>query len=278
MDRESKARNLWVIAELNSQLFGINCAHVREMIVVPEVSKVPGTADCVRGVINLRGQVLPLLDLRKRLNMSSLQDENEALCELIDQRAGDHKRWLQELSDSVTQNREFTLTTDPHKCAFGCWYDSYKSDNLMVASFLERFDKPHKAIHALAVQVKELVTENKREQAEELIESARGGALESMLRLFQQFQELIRDTHREIAMVVNVGGRTIAASVDAIQSVEPMQADSQVELDKIVHFTTTGVVSHAARRAKDNALVLLIQAEQLWGDAQMRDLLPIAAD
>lgn len=278
MDHASRAQNLWVISEVKSQFFGISCANVREMVVVPAISRVPDTAACLRGVINLRGQVLPLLDLRKRLKMSSLSEDNEALCQLIDQRAQDHRRWLQELSDSVAQDREFTLTTDPHRCAFGKWYDAYKNDNLLVSSFMERFDKPHKAIHALAEQARQLVGAKKKQQAADLIESARQGVLATMMRLFQQFQDLIRDTHREIAVVVTVGGRTFAVSVDSIQSVEQLQTGSQVELNKIGQFAADGVVSHAARRTKENALVLLINSGALFDGSEFSEHLPAAAD
>ena len=89
--------------------------------------------------------------------MPSLKEENEALCQLMEQRAQDHKRWVQELADSVVQSRRFKLATDPHQCAFGKWYDTYKTDNLLMSSFLKEFDEPHKKIHGMAMTVTEMV-------------------------------------------------------------------------------------------------------------------------
>ena len=65
MDQATDAKMPWVIAQLNTRLFALNCAVVREMVIMPEVCEVPGVPDYVRGVINLRGRVTPLVDLRR---------------------------------------------------------------------------------------------------------------------------------------------------------------------------------------------------------------------
>jgi purine-binding chemotaxis protein CheW len=46
-------------------------------------------------------------------------DESLAFVAMLEQRKQDHKRWLDELAASVREARAFTLTTDPHACAFG---------------------------------------------------------------------------------------------------------------------------------------------------------------
>lgn len=59
----------WVIVKLAEQCYAISAHHVREMISLPEVTRVPHTDPSVRGVVNLRGQVMPLLDLRRKLGL-----------------------------------------------------------------------------------------------------------------------------------------------------------------------------------------------------------------
>lgn len=51
---------------MNARPFALICAVVREMVIMPEVCQVTGVPDYVRGVINLRGRVTPLVDLRRR--------------------------------------------------------------------------------------------------------------------------------------------------------------------------------------------------------------------
>jgi purine-binding chemotaxis protein CheW len=56
-----------VIFRIGSEEFAIDIIHAKEVVVRGEVTKVPGTASFVEGVMNLRGSLLPVMDLRKRL-------------------------------------------------------------------------------------------------------------------------------------------------------------------------------------------------------------------
>jgi len=58
-----------VVFLLAGELYGVDIHQVREIIRVPEVTRVPRTPDFVEGVINLRGSVIPVIDLRKRFLM-----------------------------------------------------------------------------------------------------------------------------------------------------------------------------------------------------------------
>ncbi|MFO7311277.1 MAG: chemotaxis protein CheW [Bacillota bacterium] len=58
-----------VVFRLAGELYGVDIHQVREIIRVPEITRVPRTPDFVEGVINLRGSVIPVLDLRKRFGM-----------------------------------------------------------------------------------------------------------------------------------------------------------------------------------------------------------------
>jgi hypothetical protein len=155
----------WAIVELKNQCFALATQDVREMLVIPDIVRVPNMPDYIRGVINLRGRVMPLVDLRKRLGMASATEEVDGFCNLMTQREQDHRNWVAELEASVQGHREFKLTTDPHKCAFGKWYDTYQTDNAWIAALLKKFDKPHKKIHGVGLQVVQMVADGRFDQA-----------------------------------------------------------------------------------------------------------------
>ncbi len=48
------------------ETFGVPIAMVREIVRLPEITAVPNAADFIEGVINLRGKIVPVVDLRKR--------------------------------------------------------------------------------------------------------------------------------------------------------------------------------------------------------------------
>ena len=65
-----------VLFDLDSGHYGIDSRNVREIIRMQAITKVPGAPASVEGVINLRGKVTPVLDLRKRLGLPA-GDENK---------------------------------------------------------------------------------------------------------------------------------------------------------------------------------------------------------
>lgn len=58
-----------VIFDLASETYGVDIGLVREIIRMLEITCMPQTPDFVEGVINLRGKVIPVIDLRKRFGL-----------------------------------------------------------------------------------------------------------------------------------------------------------------------------------------------------------------
>lgn len=261
--RSNSASRLWVIAELHGQKFGFPCAAVREMVKVPTVAAVPGAPDYVRGVINLRGRTMPVVDLRRRRHMSSTSDETEQLCAALEARAADHQHWIDALELSVNEGREFTLATDPHQCAFGKWYDAYKTDNVVLSGLLRRFDAPHKKIHALAAEALRLLASGEADKVRQLIAGARSGVLAELQGLFAEFAQSLRSAQREIAVVLENEGYTFAVSVDSIVAVEPLAENSMEQMKQDLLRINDPVVHRVGRRIKSNDLVMPIEVSQI---------------
>jgi purine-binding chemotaxis protein CheW len=56
--------------QLGEEVFAVDVSHVREILEFTTVTKVPRTPDYMRGVINLRGSVVPVLDMRLKFGLS----------------------------------------------------------------------------------------------------------------------------------------------------------------------------------------------------------------
>jgi len=66
-----------VVFKLMDQEFGVSIEDVQEITRIPEqVDKVPGTPDFIIGMINLRGTVLPVLDMRLRFQMAAMEQND----------------------------------------------------------------------------------------------------------------------------------------------------------------------------------------------------------
>jgi purine-binding chemotaxis protein CheW len=58
---------------LGQEEYGVAVLKVREIIRVPEITRVPNTPIYVEGVINLRGKVIPIMSMRKRFNLGEIE-------------------------------------------------------------------------------------------------------------------------------------------------------------------------------------------------------------
>lgn len=67
---------------LGHEEYGVGILNVREIIGLMEITAVPHTQPHVRGVINLRGRVIPVLDLRLKFGMEA-QEYNERTCIIV---------------------------------------------------------------------------------------------------------------------------------------------------------------------------------------------------
>ncbi len=67
---------------LGKEEYGLGILNVREIIGVMEITAVPHTPDHIKGVINLRGRVIPVMDLRLRFGMEAAE-YNERTCIIV---------------------------------------------------------------------------------------------------------------------------------------------------------------------------------------------------
>jgi len=70
-----------VIFELSGEEFGVEIMQVSEIIPVSKITRIPQAPECVKGLINLRGKIIVVIDLNKRLGFSS--KETDSLSKII---------------------------------------------------------------------------------------------------------------------------------------------------------------------------------------------------
>jgi purine-binding chemotaxis protein CheW len=63
----------YLVFHLGREEFGVAVLQVREIMGLQEITEVPQTPDYVRGVINLRGKVVPVVDLRRKFRMAEAE-------------------------------------------------------------------------------------------------------------------------------------------------------------------------------------------------------------
>ena len=81
-DDEDTQKDRYLTFQLGQEVYGIDIRSVTEIIGFQKITPVPDMPDHIRGVINLRGQVIPVLDVRLRFRME-LREYQERTCIIV---------------------------------------------------------------------------------------------------------------------------------------------------------------------------------------------------
>ena len=74
----------WVTFRLENEKYGINVMQVQEVLRVTEIAPVPGAPGYVLGIINLRGNVVTVIDSRKRFGLEPIEMDDSTRIVIIE--------------------------------------------------------------------------------------------------------------------------------------------------------------------------------------------------
>ena len=264
MSSETSSHLPFVLFQIQSGLFAVNSENVHEIVILPKVVAVPNLPPEIRGVINLRGKVMHVVDLRMKLGLPSAKADLDELIQLLHDREQDHTNWLAELENCVRENRQFKLARDPHTCKFGKWYDTFQTNNNLLKMALKKMDEPHRIIHAAADEVLNLAHSGNERGALELLATRRSRELAGLSQLFEDSRRILLEHHRELAVVLGRGAKRLAISIDLMESVERIP---QEDIEPMSDSMPAGYGKsqwRIGKRAKTNQTILLLDEDSLF--------------
>lgn len=98
-DQPEGERTQWVTFSLEDEIYGIDVMRVQEVLPLSEIAPVPGAPPYVLGIINLRGNVVTVIDTRMRFGLPPREPDNASRIVVIE--AGDQVAGI--LVDSVAE-------------------------------------------------------------------------------------------------------------------------------------------------------------------------------
>lgn len=93
----------YVTFSLGEELFGVEVARTREILSLTPVTKVPQTPDYLLGVINLRGQVVPVVDMRLKLGLVAGEETEDTCIIVVDVQVDGETITVGALADAVRE-------------------------------------------------------------------------------------------------------------------------------------------------------------------------------
>lgn len=89
--------------KLDDEVFALDISQVREVLDFTALTRVPRTPDFMRGVINLRGSVVPVVDMRLKFGMSKTEQTVNTCIIIVEINLDGEKLILGALADSVQE-------------------------------------------------------------------------------------------------------------------------------------------------------------------------------
>ena len=81
-EEEGNQGNKYLTFKIAQEVYGIDISEIIEIIELQKITEVPDMPEYVKGVINLRGKVIPIIDLRLRFNMEK-REYDDRTCIVI---------------------------------------------------------------------------------------------------------------------------------------------------------------------------------------------------
>lgn len=268
--KETVAEQLpWIIFKLKEQLFTINTKTVISIYQLPnEITPIPESEDFLEGVMNLRGEIIPIISLRKLFSMGTIEDESRELLAMLEQRKQDHVNWVNELVNSVRENRRFSLATDPHMCAFGKWYDNYNTNNATLAMHLKKIREPHDKLHETAIIVDRCVNSGDYDGAQYQISLARDQYMPEVLKYIDESARALSEGYRQMVIALNNGEKTIGVITDEIISVESIE----IIENNITNFYKKDCVTGFAKSANIEGNIMMLDEGRFFDVASLEQM------
>ena len=81
-DDEDTQKDKYLTFHIGTEDYGISIAYVTEIIGIQSITEIPEMPDFIKGVINLRGKVIPVMDVRTRFKLSA-REYDERTCIIV---------------------------------------------------------------------------------------------------------------------------------------------------------------------------------------------------
>lgn len=110
---EDNLINKYLTFYVENQLFGISIADVVQIVGIQEITEVPEFPEYAKGVINLRGIIIPIIDVRLRMKKAEVPYD-ERTCIIVTNIDGSHIGFIVDSVNEVTDISEESISNPPN--------------------------------------------------------------------------------------------------------------------------------------------------------------------
>jgi purine-binding chemotaxis protein CheW len=147
-ENEDSQRGRYLTFTLDEDVFGIAIRFVREIIGVQSITNVPETPDFIKGIINLRGKIVPIVDVRLKFGKEGVAYDERTCIIVAEMNEMVVGLVVDKVDDMLTIPDEMTSTVPDSRLGFETMYiqgiGNVAGQTLLLLD-LERFLRPDEA-------------------------------------------------------------------------------------------------------------------------------------
>ncbi len=248
--------------------FAFHIEHVREILRVQTPNQVPDVPDYVLGVLTVRGQILPVIDLRRLLQQRSLAEEFADSCQGLRE---EYERWIDQAAKVFADHSQSKVDASVTEHLRRWLVETNSSSQLLMETLAKARGRNERVIKQLQLRTR-CDERGDRDGARAACTEVLSGSRETVdtLRLFEQQIALnIKEDQRII--VVDAEGYVLGLVVDHVHEVLNVPKNL---MEPPPHITSSGgmELSGVAKLDDGARLIMLLEVAHLMKDQKLRDV------
>ncbi|MGA2144069.1 MAG: chemotaxis protein CheW [Bryobacteraceae bacterium] len=248
--------------------FAFPMEHVREILRVQTPNQVPDVPDYVLGVLTVRGQILPVIDLRRLLQQRSLADEFADSCRPLRE---EYERWIDQTEKAWADGSQPKVGGSVTEHLRGWLAETNSSSQALMETLAQA-----RGLNEMVIKQLQLLAKHQergdREAAHVCAAEALSGGrktVAALLRFEEQIAHNIQEDQRVI--VVDAEGFVLGLVVDHVHEVLNVPKNLMEPPPRI---TSNGgmELSGVAKLDDGSRLIMLLDVAHLMKDQKLRDV------
>ena len=257
-----------VTFRIANEEFAFHMEHVREILRVQTPVQVPDVPDYVLGVLTVRGQILPVIDLRRLLQQRSLAEEFADSCRLLRE---EYELWIEQTGKVFASGTHTKVDSSVTEHLRKWLAETNSSSQLLMEALAKARGLNEKVIKQLQARTKH-EERGDREAASACGEDVLAGGREvvaSLRRFEQQIAQNIQEDQRII--VVDAEGFVLGLVVDHVHEVLNVPKNL---VEPPPRITSSGgmELSGVAKLDDGSRLIMVLDVANLMKDQKLRDV------
>jgi purine-binding chemotaxis protein CheW len=257
-----------VTFRIANEEFAFHMEHVREILRVQTPVQVPDVPDYVLGVLTVRGQILPVIDLRRLLQQRSLAEEFADSCRLLRE---EYELWIEQSGKAFASGTHIKVDGSVTEHLRKWLAETNSSSQLLMEALAKARGLNEKVIKQLQARTKH-EERGDREAAgacgEEVLAGGRE-AVAALRRFEQQIAQNIQEDQRII--VVDAEGFVLGLVVDHVHEVLNVPKNLVEPPPRITSSGGMGL-SGVAKLDDGSRLIMVLDVANLMKDQKLRDV------